>query len=151
MFSIEPHDSVPLDTFAIRWRWTEAQHTALPPAHLHRIQPLTEAKAQAAYAYAKAFQGSGYRTRFREVAEFAVGDREDAGVARWLRDTLPDGPALLFISWTERFAAAVAVDTFIAYWSSFCYPVEDVVIWPQHEGWVLLFDYKQRFYFAVAA
>lgn len=152
-FQIAPEHVVPWEGYPFAWRWTDPQRRALPAADLVRVRPLTTAKAGEAWHHAGTLQGAAYRDRFREVDAFAVDGRSDvheAAAAGWLGRTLPCTPEPVFVSWTPRMAVATVRDVFVRHWASFCFPVEDVVIWPAGEGWVLLFDYRQCFYFAEA-
>lgn len=151
MFEISENDCVSLEDFAYGWRWTDTDRIKITADHLARIKPLTPDKAEEAWTYSNAFQGEAYRTRFHEMDEYHIdgsGDLVRADAVQWLRARLPSDDVQIFISWTEQQAVATVLDTFIRYWDAFCFPVEDVVIWPSHERWVLLFDYKQRFYYA---
>ena len=153
MFDVRKTDYSPIEDYTFGWRWTDQNRVDVPLAELSRIKPLTQEKAREAWDYSAAFQGKAYRTRFREIDEFHINgrgepDRDDV-VQDWLEKRLPPEGERVFISWTERMAVETDRETFIKHWDTFCYPVEDVVIWPQTEHWVLLFDYKQRFYFAV--
>ena len=152
MFTYHESDCISLEAFPIKWRWLEENHTPLPEADLQTIHPLSEAKAREAYAYSSNFQGENYRTRYQEIDEYHVEGRNHEpyykNAREWLLSHLGNDSGIIFISWIEPWAMAVELRTFLTYWESFLYPVEDVVIWPAHEQWALLFDYKQRFYFA---
>ncbi|WP_456426645.1 hypothetical protein [Rhodocaloribacter sp.] len=150
MFDVSEKDYAPLEDYRYGWRWTDPNRLSLAPDDLRRIRPLTPEKAREAWTYSEAFQGKAYQTRFREIDAFHVDARNEA-VRAWLHATLPPEPERLFLSWTEDMAVETDRDTLVRHWDTFCYPVEDVVIWPHSERWVLLFDYKQRFYFAVAS
>lgn len=154
MFNTSETDYLALETYRFGWRWTDIRRIVIPEDDLIRIKPLSIEKAKEAWEYANRLQGSSYRTRFKEVDTFEVDGRgtenSDAEVAHWLQKYLSSGSDTIYVSWTEQQAMTTDVRTFVLYWETFCFPVEDVVIWPQHEQWVLLFDYKQRFYFAIA-
>ena len=148
MFAVDPKDYIPLADYTFAWRWRDADRVDIPVAALRRIRPLSTPKAGQAWEYVKRFQGDAYWSRSREVGEFAV-DGQSAGARSWLAGHLPGQTAKIYISWTQRMALETDSALFIEYWDTFCFPVEDVVIWPPSENWVLLFDYKERFYYAV--
>lgn len=152
MFTFSDSDIVSLDAFPISWRWRSEKHNRLPDADLAKIHPFTPDKASAAYKYSDNFQGKNYRDKFQEIDEYPVEVRGEnpAGenVRDWLINLLGKTPLPIFISWSKNWAVATDSDTLIRFWDDFLYPVEDVVIWPVDESWVLLWDYKQRFYFA---
>ena len=143
-----------MDGYPFAWRWTGEKHADIAEKMLSRIRPLNDSRARDVWDHALRLQGENYQERFEETDELDV-DRRGAGepddiVSTWLKSVLPDTSGPVFISWTERMAVQTELGVFIRHWDTFCYPVEDVVIWPQNESWVLLFDYKQRFYFAAA-
>ncbi len=152
MFNYTDADLVSLDAFPISWRWRSEKHNRLSDRDLAKIQPFTPAKANAAYKYSENFQGKNYREKFQEIDDYPVEVRGDnpqgENVHDWLTKLLGNIPESIFISWDKDWAVATDVLTFTRFWDDFLYPVEDVVIWPQDESWVLLWDYKQRFYFA---
>jgi len=152
-FVIEEVDYLNMRDTPYGWRWLDTKRVDIPKDELNGIRPLTPEKAKAAYSYSERFQGTAYQQYFEELDTFVVDSRGDQErretVSRWLEMRLPADQSDLLISWTEKMAVVTDRDLFIKYWDSFCYPVEDVVIWPLSEGWVLLFDYKQRFFYAI--
>lgn len=152
MFHYDDTDFCKMAEFALKWRWTSAKHNKLPLDELAKIQPFTEDTANILWQYSKRMQGKNYQEKYQEVDEFHVPGRNDAkavDVTRiWLQEKIGGTTQPLLISWIESWAALTTIEIFIKYWDDFCYPVEDNVIWPQDESWALLFDYKQRFYFA---
>ena len=154
MFDPNDSDTVSLEGYPFAWRWTGENHANISEEMLARIQPLNDKSAGEAWQHAMGIQGMSYQEQFTETHELEVdrrgADEPEHDVGEWLKARLPDHSDPIFVSWTERMAAKTDRETFIQHWNTFCYPVEDVVIWPQNEQWVLLFDYKQRFYFAVS-
>jgi hypothetical protein len=153
-FSLQPRDYRPIDSWPFGWRFVDTDRIEIPRPDLDRIRPLSEAASRSAWDHAAVLHGSGYRNRFTETDGFEVNGRWSAEledpVTAWLEEVIPPTNAPLFLSWTERMAVETVRDVFVRHWSAFCYPVEDLVAWPRHEAWVLAFDYKQRFYFAVS-
>lgn len=153
MFVTKASDFASLESIPYAWRWTNRSPVEIPESDLRHIRPFTDLKALEAWEYAKRFQGKRYWDEYEEVGEFnvdgRVNSRDDTLVFDWLSKTLPSVESTtIFISWTEAMSVQTQRSIFVEYWDAFCFPVEDVVIWPQDESWVLLFDYKQRFYFA---
>lgn len=153
MFKVSDTDYVPVGDYIFGWRWIDKDRVEISDERLARIRPLTKERAEAAWDYSKSFQGIAYSERFLEIDEYHVDGRGDPGrdgaVRDWLTKCLDQEAERVFISWTKQQAVETDLSTFIKFWNTFCYPVEDVVIWPASESWVLLFDYKQRFYHAV--
>jgi len=153
-FIVGTRDYVTLDTWPFGWRFADSELVDIPVRDRDEIRPFSETAARLAWDYAAALHGQSYRDRFRETAELQVDGRGSASlegpVSERLDSILPATTEQLFVSWTERMAAESRRDFFVRHWSAFCFPVEDVVIWPQDVAWVLAFDYKQRFYFALS-
>ena len=147
MLHFKRTDFVAMDGYPFAWRWKREN----VDSSLSGIKPLTESKAAELYEYSKRFQGRDYHDLFDEQAflDLEVSGLGNKEVADWLEKTFPESNDQLIISWTQRQAVLTDLQTFVVNWFSFCMPVEDVVIWPENEQWVMLFDYKQRFYFAV--
>ena len=152
MFIVEQNQYASIDSYPFAWRWTDRSRRVIPPEDLCRIKPLSPETALLAWTYAESLQGEAYWKRFQEIDQFDINGRGspqyDENIHSWLHQRLPAEAQTIFISWSERMAVETDRATFVRYWDTFCFPVEDVVIWPRREDWVLLFDYKQRFYFA---
>lgn len=153
MFQIAEKDYLPLTDYIFGWRWMDAKRIVIPKEDLNLIKPMAYEKAKMAYAYSNGLQGKTYFEKYDEKAFYEIDSRYDtdkAAINSWLAAQLPKGNEKLFVSWSEQQAVETDQNIFIKYWDTFCYPVEDSVIWPENEKWILLFDYKQRFYFAVS-
>ena len=152
MFTVRKSEYLSVDDYQFGWRWTSKDHANISVEDLNRIRPLSAREADGAWEYSKTLQGKNYAVRFVEQDEFEVDGRAtpelDDATREWLTGVLPPGNETVFISWGKNMAVETDLAIFLQYWDTFCYPVEDVVIWSRDEKWVLLFDYKQRFYFA---
>ncbi len=155
IFELTKADFAPMAQFPLAWRWTDPGRITpmeVSADAIAEIAPLTPEAATRAHAHAAYLLRPPKRTAFTEVADFDVGRigrqslAAEAEVRTWLTQHLGDETGRLVISWSAAWAATTTVANFIALWPTFCYPVEDIVIWPTHERWLLLFDYKQRFY-----
>ena len=56
MFEIEENDFRSLDSFPLKWRWTDSRWNKLPDDALKTIQPLVETKARELCQYSLQFE-----------------------------------------------------------------------------------------------
>ena len=134
MFAVITNDFIALENAPFGWRWTSEKHSAVPLGDRSEIKPLSEPKALEAWEYAKSLQGTSYRMRFKEIAELEVENPAESlpegFIREWLSGHLSETQGPVYLSWSERMAVQTDSKTLVKYWNTFCYPVEDVVIWP---------------------
>lgn len=107
-----------ISTFPLIWRWTHPSHTVLPGDVLAALHPLTTAEIEALHLAAQT------RPATLTVKHQVTGDTHETG--RWLAGLqLPSGRAVLV--WSKDIALSVPWETFVTYWSDFCYPSSDDV------------------------
>jgi hypothetical protein len=157
VISLTPSDYAAVEGFPLAWRWTRGkQWNVLPPQDLSRIRPLVPAKAAEVYARRLEFLDPTHWRLLREdtiseVSRFNdAGSQDDRAGRAWLEAIPVPGDSVVLVSWGEELAARTDWSVFRAYWSDFCYPFDQVVIWPLVEGWVLL-HYEERLYFGTTA
>ncbi len=149
-------DLQPMEGFPWAWRWTDPSRANVEADALEHIRPLTPAAASRVLERSSVLQGKEYPARFEEIADLDVGlhgrfDEHRDGITReWLARYVPESDDPVVVSYDERHAMLTTGAIFVRHWDTFCFPVEDVVIFPLSEEWTLAFDYKQRFYFARA-
>jgi hypothetical protein len=130
-----------IDSFPLRWRWTQPSHAVLPPDVLATICPLPPAEADTLTGRAQAIWAlpAGTETRHVDAAE---GD--DMGVRCWLESLGIDTDAVVVIYWDDGLAVRTIWKTFTAFWGDFCYPAsDDVVVMPDHDSWALCYGHEE--------
>ena len=143
---LRPSDFTTIDSFPLRWRWTQATHAILPPRALATIHPLTVAAATRLGPVAARLCSEdkfNQPTQSLNTESLMVHD-----VAAWL-GALPVKPdQLVIVSWANDTAVQTQWDTFVAYWDDFCYPSsDDVAVWTPSNEWVLCYRHYERFEF----
>jgi hypothetical protein len=164
VIALGPDDVRPLDTFRLRWRWTDPQWALLPAAALAQIQPLTEAKARelwdrtvgrlsassALVAIARQFAPAlpAAHPPFSSLSRIEAAAPPPAVVARQLATLAPLSAAPVVVVWQPTDAVAVTWEVFCAYWNTFCYPAsDDASILPLDERWCLEWHHDEYFLF----
>jgi hypothetical protein len=152
MIEIGSADFTPLDSFPLKWRWTDSRWNELPPDALSTIRPLAEAKAHEIFRVSFEYYKDGGLNEdlFGSVVQMGAESESDnfLTVQQWLVAEIPDVAEDVIVSWDQRLAAGVAWRTFCRYWDDFCYPgSDDVAIFPQDEEWALLYHHDEYFFF----
>lgn len=132
----EPVDGghVPLADFPLRWRWTDARWSVLPPHALADIRPFSPARARDLDRHSAEV---ARRPSLRRASIDSSLANDDA-VREWLRGQGIDAAARVTVSWDPATAAEVSWGVLLEFWSDFCYPSsDDVTAWPASEAWLL--------------
>src|SRR6266542_1594921 len=134
--------------FPLAWRWTDSQYAVLSTAALSSIQPVGVHDAQTAFEQAQVFRPDGRLSAslFTSIARHSA-DVTDQDGSAWLRARHERLADIVTIVWSAECAVRTTWETFTEHWSDFCYPMEDVIIWPSSERWVLLYQHYEEFEF----
>ena len=145
MLEIEENDFQPLDSFPIKWRWTDSHWNKLPDESLKKLHPLTESKADEIFHYfLKFYDQSGIDKSLFENIEQIDTSGEKLEICHWLLSCLPNLNQTIIVSWNNRMAVLVEWKVFCEYWDDFCYPAsDDVTIFPISEEWSLLYSHDE--------
>jgi hypothetical protein len=142
MLKIVPTDFVSLDSFPLRWRWTDSQHNSLPVDRLAQIRPLGATKAAEVDAIG------------RRIADpiplnaTAFDSSSDQNAREWLGCTLPADDTNVLVSWSRDLAVHTPVELFIEYWDDFCYPSsDDVLVVALSGAWILRYTHWETMHF----
>jgi hypothetical protein len=125
--------------FPLIWRWTDSRHSMLPEPVLSQLQPLGAQEARLAFEHVKSFQ------QFPGIKHTA--DVSDGEGCSWLRNQHGGLADIVTISWSIDWALRTSWQIFTEYWSDFCYPFDDVTVWPDSERWILFYHHEDRFEF----
>ena len=160
MLSIEESDLQDIESFSLRWRWTDATWNLLPDDDLACIRPLTTRKAAELDEQLRELVNpvclrivSETYSSLRSIAakpNYATFDTsgDASSTENWLRTVLPSHDGGVFVSWDNATAATVRLAVFIKYWDDFCYPLsDDVVVVPPSAEWVLYYFHEETFFF----
>ena len=153
MINIEEPDFGSLDSFPLKWRWTDSRWNKLPDDALNSIQPLSESKSRELCQYSLAFsnQSGLIESLFDFVSRIDASD-DSPEIRQWLLELLSDLNQTVVVSWDNELAALVSWKVFCEYWDDFCYPSsDDVAIFPLSGEWMLFYSHDEYFMFGEIA
>lgn len=149
MQSFEKSDFRSIESFPLKWRWTDERWNKLPDNVLNEIKPLTEPKASKICQYTLEFSDqSGLIESLFEQTEKVTSDTETSEIQRWLLTLSGELNQTVIVSWDNRLAVLVKWKVFCEYWDDFCYPSsDDIMIFPISEEWMLFYSHSEYFVF----
>ncbi len=149
MPEIKEIDFLPIDSFPLKWRWTDSRWNKLPDESLNKIHPLTENKAYEVCQYSLQFQEqSGLIKSLFENIEQINTSGEESEVQSWLFSCSSNLDQTVIVSWNDRLAVLADWKVFCEYWDDFCYPAsDDISIFPLSGEWMLLYWHSEYFDF----
>ena len=150
MLEIKENDFRSIDSFPLKWRWTDSRWNKFSDSKLNKIQPLSETKAHELFQHSKQsydFETGLAESLFEKIEQInASGEVEE--IQRWLSACSSDSSQTVIVSWDDRLAALIEWKVFCEYWDDFCYPAsDDVTIFPFSEEWALLYSHEEYFIF----
>ena len=149
MINIEESDLRPLDSFPLKWRWTDSRWNKLPDYALNSIRPLGESKSRELSQHTLTFSNhSGLiESQFKNISR-TDNSGDSTEIRRWLLDRSSDLNQTVVVSWDNNLAALVSWKVFCEYWDDFCYPSsDDVMIFPLSGEWMLFYSHDEYFMF----
>lgn len=144
-----------MDQFPLKWRWTDPRWNELPAEDLARIRPLAAFKAEELCERGIAFYHAFKLRRelFTSIAEFEYETAIDPSTTGrpWLQArSVPEGCSVL-VYLGQELAVLTDWPTFVKYWDDFCYPMENVMVWPATEDWAFHHGRNGRWIFGTRA
>src|SRR5215210_219501 len=100
MINIEETDFRSIDSFPLKWRWTDSRWNKLPDDALNSIQPLSKAKSRELCQYSLAFsnQSGLIESLFDGVAQIDTSNGSPE-IRQWLLELSPDLDQTVVVSW----------------------------------------------------
>lgn len=156
---VSDDDYQPMESFALRWRWTNEYSPNLSVEERAHVRPLKPDPAKRAWDESLRFVSEGHdfrpcETLFPNVSSLDTSEREPEQVRDWLEACVPRGERLVVISWQPDLAVVTDHGLFVRYWDDFCYPGDDARIWPAGWGgapdWVVHHWHEEVLYVAQA-
>lgn len=147
----EAEDLTPLSDFSERWRWTDPAHDLLPQDALDTIQPVSAFRALDVWNAERRFldvRENSLSRDFFTVERFPI-PQEREGAKRWLARRLVPATERVVICYGQETAVITTAETFVNYWDSFCYPSDDVTVWPLTQCWALLHHHTEVFHYGI--
>jgi hypothetical protein len=139
---------IPMDDFALKWRFTESEYNILPDEDLNQLKPLDSDASKFLNDFIKKSKlhwdvpfTKGF---FKVVNSIYNGDRQD--VIKWLTETGIQSDNRVFLSYGERWAIIVPWKLLVKYFDDFQY-ADDLTVFDEQLNWALLFFHEGEIYF----
>jgi len=132
-----------ITTFPLIWRWTQPSHAVLPTDVLKELRPV--AREQITALYDSKMKGSDLAMGQHRAAT------DPAETGKWLSSLRPPAGRVVAV-WNMDTALSLPWETFITYWSDFCYPSsDDVDVFLENGPLVLRWRHDEIFEYVVDA
>jgi len=147
MIDIEESDFRSVDSFPLKWRWTDSRWNKLSDEALNSIRPLSESKSRELCQYSLRFSNqSGLIESLFENISWIAASEDSLEIRQWLLDRSSDLNQMVVVSWDNELAALVSWKVFCECWDDFCYPSsDDVAIFPLYGEWILFYSHDECF------
>lgn len=134
-----------LTDFPLAWRWTDKEHTVLPDHVLSQISPQAPERAQSLHRLSLQFLGpDSLNTQQFTIEQLSLGTQEPQFITNWLLEKHQQQETQVFLSWAQDLAVVTNWGILAKYWQDFYYPSsDDLVVWPEHSGWAVLFHHAE--------
>jgi hypothetical protein len=150
-------DTMPMDQFALKWRFTDPRYDVLPAIHLAQVKPLAPPDARRLWdliLHANVHDDfpftDGY---FRSVVSTMIGDSHDdpeegRRVRKWLYQRGIPFRQRIWLSYQPEEAIETTWKMLVKYWTAFYYPIsDDLTVIDGSFNWALLFFHEHEMYF----
>lgn len=141
---------IPMDDFALKWRFTDERYDKLPEDHLAQLKPLDHNAAAFLWNYIadnRLHEHIPFRKDYFKVIDKAkISLDNQADIRKWLYRRGFPFDKNIYLSWQPREAMIVPWKLFVKYFDSFYYS-DDLTIIDQSLNWALLFYHEDEIYF----
>jgi hypothetical protein len=145
---------IPMDQFALRWRFTDPAHRVLPREHLEHIKPLHAESAVRlcdliSHWYPLPPAGQAGFTKIARARIDAYEPDEVQLVRKWLYERAIPFKRQVFVLWDRHTAAITTWKMMLRYWDAFWYPSsDDVIVFDASLLWLLFLWHEEEAFFA---
>lgn len=150
LFEISDVDLVSLESFPLKWRWTDERYNKFPESVLVRINSLTMEKARELYDFQKQFLPfENFQYEKVNDENYIKTDLFDGlKITEWLERKIGDEEGFIFLCWSRDWAIRTTVKIFCDYWDDFCYPAsDDIVITAEKVNWIIVYHHEEYLFF----
>jgi hypothetical protein len=158
-------ETIPMDQYPNKWRFTDPRYDVLPPIHLAHIRPLTPEAAKRLWdqtdnagLHEVTFQtdplrvvpfAPGLFSRIESIDIYdLLGDPDgERRVRKWLYQRGIPFKRWVLLSRRPDHAIATSWKVFVKYWSAFYYPGDQFVVFDGSFHWALLFYHEEEIFF----
>ena len=144
---------IPMEQFALKWRFTDPRYRALPPAHLEQVRPLSsESSLQLWELTLPLYQDLPFTPGlFRGVESVRLDNADPSAiraVRKWLFGRGVPFKSAVYLSYQPEWAIATTWKMVVKYWDDFWYPgSDDLRVVDESLSWALLFWHESVAFF----
>jgi hypothetical protein len=144
---------IPMEEFALKWRFTDPRYRALPPVHLKLVKPLSPMSSRRLWDLALPLHEELPFTAgfFRVVESIPLDNAAPTavrGVRKWLFSRGVPFKSLVFLSYQPEWAIATTWKMVVKYWDDFWYPgSDDLTVVDGSFAWALLLWHESQAFF----
>lgn len=144
---------IPMEQFALKWRFTDPRYRVLPPEHLEQLRPLSSESSRRLWDLTLPLHGDlPFTDNYFRIVESMPLDNADPeairAVRKWLfRRSVPFKSAV-FLSYRPEWAIATTWKMVVKYWDDFWYPgSDDLTVIDGSLAWALLLWHEGQAFF----
>lgn len=143
---------IPMESFGLKWRFTEENYDVLPENHIDQMKPLDADAAKFLWDYTMSVGLHDNipfkKDFFRTIDKAKVTLENQKKVKKWLYHRGIPFDKAVYLSWQPDDAMIVPWKIFIKYFDSFYYSgADDLTIIDGTLQWALLFYHEDEIYF----
>jgi hypothetical protein len=144
---------IPMEQFALKWRFTDPRYRALPPVHLEQLKPLSSESSRRLWDLRLPLHEElPFTAGFFRVVESIPLDKADLtairGVRKWLFNRGVPFKSPVFLSYRPEWAIATTWKMVVKYWDDFWYPgSDDLTVIDESLAWALLLWHEEEAFF----
>lgn len=140
--------TIPMDEFELKWRFTEEEYNVLPNHHLSVIQPLnkdaSESIGNLLFDTGLMGQYKLNKEHFSSITKLDLRTKSEKDGRKWLGNLNVDSKETVFLFWDSGVSAFTNWDIFKMYYEDFYYPVsDDLILINRNVNWVLYFFHEE--------
>jgi hypothetical protein len=144
---------IPMQQFALKWRFTNPRYRVLPAVHLEQVRPLSPESSRRLRDLTMPLHEDLPFTQglFRSIESVAL-DKGDAlairSVRKWFFNRGVPFKATVYLSYGTEWAIATPWKIVVKYWDDFWYPgSDDLTVVDDSFAWALLFWHEGKAFF----
>ena len=145
--------AIPMEQFALKWRFTDPQYRILPSVHLEQLRPLSPESSRQVWRLTLPLHEDLPFTAniFRVVDSMLLDDADPTAiraVRKWLFGRGVPFKSPVFVSYNPEWAIATTWKMVVKYWDAFWYPgSDDLTVIDESLTWALLLWHESQAFF----
>jgi hypothetical protein len=146
---------ISIDSFGLKWRFTEEKYDKLPNQHLDELKPLDREASKFLWEYiakTNLHNDTPFKKNFfQTIDKIKITEGKENEIKKWLSQRGLPFEKPVFLSWDIDNAMIVPWKFLIKYFDSFYYPAsDDLTVIDQSLNWALLFHHENEIYFGAS-